>query len=223
VQGFKTNLNREEYLQKTLEIQPRANIPILEVIQGLQSARKTLKEHQKRHIELWEDHLNQLATAIVLDRSPSISIQGRVQEFDRKRLREIKRIRRKETMKRIYRTVGATLKPGPRTVLSTIDVPATKGMEPYPAGPDPKEWTGAWRPISDPTGIALHVRAMNARQYHQAHSSPFGSEPLLSYVGYRGCCKITISTARYALKQMFFQQIKIVFDIRRNRATLSLS
>jgi len=37
------------------------------------------------------------------------------------------------------------------------------------------------------------------------------------------CCKITISTARYALKQMFFQQIEIVFDIRRNRATLSLS
>jgi hypothetical protein len=186
VKGYRTNDTREEYLQRTLGLPIDQQKSIMEVVHELRQAKRDLKDHQKWHIELREDHLNQLATAIVLNRSPSLLVQGKVQEFDRRRLKEIKHIQRKETMKRIYRKVGATLRPGSYTGLSRVDVPATKGLEPYPIGPDPKEWTGAWRHISDPTGIALHVSAMNARQYHQAHSTPFGSEPLLSYFGYRG-------------------------------------
>jgi hypothetical protein len=54
---------------------------------------------------------------------------------------------------------------------------------PYPIGPDPKTWTGPWQTVTDPTTIAQHVSTTNAQQYNEAHDTPFGQEPLQSYVG----------------------------------------
>jgi hypothetical protein len=69
-------------------------------------------------------------------------------------------------------------------VLNSVDVPATSD-KPYPEGPDPKSWTGPWKTVSQPEEIANYVIAANARQYHQAHDTPFGSEAISSYFGYR--------------------------------------
>jgi len=68
--------------------------------------------------------------------------------------------------------------------LQSVDVPASVTQTPYPEGPDPKTWSGSWRTITDPEEMVAHVCAANVRQYHQAHSSPFCSEPLLSFLGY---------------------------------------
>jgi hypothetical protein len=163
-QGQKINIHQVEHLQVILGIPLKQKTLILQIVQKLHNARRCLKDYQKQHIELREDHLNQLATAIVLHRSPDILLQGNVQELDKRHLKEIKRILRKEMMKHIYGKVGATLKPGNHTGLSTIDVPTTNEVEPYPIGPYPKQWTGAWRSITDLAGIAKHVSAMNARQ-----------------------------------------------------------
>jgi hypothetical protein len=70
--------------------------------------------------------------------------------------------------------------------LHSIDIPNDHIIEPYPIGPDPQEWPGAWKSITNPTDIAKHISAANTRQYHQAHDTPFGKEPLKTYFGYRG-------------------------------------
>jgi len=138
-------------------------------------------------MELREDHLNQLASAMALSRSPNILISGRIQEYDRHRKKEIQHIRRKEALKKIHRKIGHLLKPpNDLSRLSRVDIPLSSNSTPYPNGPDPKTWQGPWRACSYPHGISEHICSMNARQYHQAHSSPFGIDPLLSYFGYQG-------------------------------------
>jgi hypothetical protein len=69
--------------------------------------------------------------------------------------------------------------------LSVVDVPQASHPEPFSVGPDPKTWTGSWQTINDPTTIAKHVCAANARQYHQAHHTPCGTELLASHLGYK--------------------------------------
>jgi hypothetical protein len=69
--------------------------------------------------------------------------------------------------------------------LARVDIPASDSDDPFPLGPDPKEWTGPWKSITDPSTIARHVCAANHRQYSQAQDTPLGKDPLLSALGYR--------------------------------------
>jgi hypothetical protein len=69
-----------------------------------------------------------------------------------------------------------------RSGLSSLHVPAGD-TQPYPTGPDPKTWTGPWTTLTDSSQIAQHVCAANRRQYNQAASTPFATEPLKSYIG----------------------------------------
>jgi hypothetical protein len=85
----------------------------------------------------------------------------------------------------MFRTVGLLLKPERAAGgLSKIDIPATATDEPYPIGPDPTTWEGAWKSITKPDTMANHICEANSRQYHQADATPFGKEPLRSYYGY---------------------------------------
>jgi hypothetical protein len=86
----------------------------------------------------------------------------------------------------MHKAIRLILKPNQQKGgLQKVDIPATDTTtEPIPIGPDPTTWNGAWTTITDPSQIANHVCAANVRPYHQAHGTPFGSEPLLSYIGY---------------------------------------
>jgi hypothetical protein len=183
--GNPFNHNKLIILQQQLNIQrDQIEIPTIQVVQELRTARKLLKEYQKDHIQLREEHLKMLAEARILARY-SIPQPKMAQSQDKRVTKEIHRIKRKEALKLMHSRINRALHPGDvLRGLQSVDIPASESSLPFPEGPDPKTWKGPWRPISDPEEMAAHICAANARQYHQSHSSPFCSEPLLSYFGY---------------------------------------
>jgi hypothetical protein len=156
------------------------------VIQVIRQARSTLKNVQKKHVELREQHLEELADAIIIFYKPHLLEPGRENDYEKKKAKEIRRIQRKEPLARLHRKIGFTLKPkSSKGGLRVIDVPYVPEKAPFSLGPDPKSWEGPWHTINDPTTIAQHVCAANAWRYHQAHHTPCGTEPLASYLGYK--------------------------------------
>ncbi len=53
--------------------------------------------------------------------------------------------------------------------LARVDISADGSIQPFPAGADPKTWTGQWTIVTNPEDIAKHICSANARQYNQAH------------------------------------------------------
>lgn len=94
----------------------------------------------------------------------------------------------RERKRRMFKTISHHLRPGDTTTggLARLNIPSCGHDQPFPIGPDPKTWSGPWTTITNPEVIAQHVCAANHRQYHQAHDTPFASEPLLSLFGYQG-------------------------------------
>lgn len=69
--------------------------------------------------------------------------------------------------------------------LKSVDIPFSEVTEPFPVGPDLKTWQDSWLTVNDLRLLATHVCSANACQYHQVSNSPFCSDPLLSYLGYK--------------------------------------
>jgi len=109
----------------------------------VRQARATLKDVQRRHIELREQYLEDLAEAIILHKRPRLLEPGREKDYEKKKHKEIRRIQRKEALTCLHWKIGCTLKPQlAKGGLSVIDVPHTQSQEPFPIGPDPKSWEG---------------------------------------------------------------------------------
>jgi hypothetical protein len=161
-------------------------LPIEEVVKQVHQASAALKEHQKKHVELRENHLTELAEAIVYARNPALIDPKRQKEFIKRSQKELRRIKRKEALSRMHRRIKYTLHPNITSgSLNRIDIPKSSNLDPYPEGPDPKVWEGTWHTINDPSDFAKHVCAANQRQYHQAINTPLGMEPLASAIGYK--------------------------------------
>jgi hypothetical protein len=193
-------------------------LPLEEVIKQVRQARATLKEHQKKHVELRENHLTELAEAIVYARNPALIDLKRQKEFIKRSQKELRRIKRKEALSRMHRRIKYTLHPDIASGgLNRIDIPKSTNLDPYPKGPDPKVWEGAWHTINDPTDLAKHVCAANQRQYHQAINTPFGMEPLASAIGYRADTRLAEDickggTLPASIKENLLPETKAIFD-----------
>jgi hypothetical protein len=156
---------------------------LLKIVDRVRSARAHLKELQKQHVELRMNHLKSLAEARLLHRNPNHTLMLPDKQ-EKARKKEVSRIQCTETIRMTHRKVRACLKHmEDNSPLTSIEVPNTT----IPLGHTSKvakSWKGSWRTILDPEEIASHVCQANAAQYHQAHDTPFGSNPLLSYFGH---------------------------------------
>ncbi len=168
-----TNLGKEE---------TATAMSLLKIVDRVRSARAHLKELQKQHVELRMNHLKSLAEARLLHRNPNHTLMLPDKQ-EKARKKEVSRIQCTETIRMTHRKVRACLKHmEDNSPLTSIDVPNTT----IPLGHTSevaKSWKGSWKTIQDPEEIASHVCQANAAQYHQAHDTPFGSDPLLSYFG----------------------------------------
>ncbi len=125
-----------------------------------------------------------LADAIVTKRHPHLDLPANRHLKPEQVAKEIKELIKREQRRRMYRKIGHCLQPESFNFggLSRGDIPAGTD-QPYPQGPDPKNWSGLWTTVTNPEEIAMHVCAANTRQYHQATNTPFATEPLAFYIG----------------------------------------
>jgi hypothetical protein len=160
-------------------------------IQCLRNVYKNLKDHKRKHQELHASHLEELAEAIVLEQAPALVFESMSAVRAERTEKEIKEIIRREKLQRSYRKIGRTLQERQNNGLSKVDIPDKQtGGSPSLGDPqDPKTWKGPWISLTKPQEIAEVICEINARQYHQAHSTPFGSGPLADLVGRRGDTK----------------------------------
>jgi hypothetical protein len=87
----------------------------------------------------------------------------------------------------LYRKIGKILKPHRNTGLSRVDIPDYNAESNTTGTPnDPKLWQGPWKTITNPTELASLIKEINRKQYHQAHTTPFGSGLLAQQLGRRG-------------------------------------
>ncbi len=215
------------FKKKQLNSALTQSLPLEAAVNHLRSARVTLKSVQTQHIELRDQHLQDLAEAIVLSRNPSLSDPGKEKVLSKRKTKEINRIKRKESLARMHKTIGFTLKPTlDRGGLSRVEVPTSGTTEPYPNGPDPTTWTGSWSTINQPSEIAKHVCAANLRQYAQSQSTQFGTEPLATYIGYKADTIgadhiIGGQSPSEHIKQPLIPETRAIFDTLQTLSTTS--
>jgi hypothetical protein len=107
-----------------------------------------------------------------------------VAEYEKWRKKELKRIKRKEMLKQSHRKVGHVLNPGrSKGGIHRVDIPQCE-LRYDKESCDPSQWEGSWTSVCNPDEVAHYVCQANAKQYHQAHNTPFGNEPLLSLFVY---------------------------------------
>jgi hypothetical protein len=168
-------------------------MPLLLILGTIhRNAYSSLKALQKKHYELWEWYLEDLAEAIVLERAPQLAETGLKHLLQDKSAKQLKQLISREKMRKMYRKISRALNKTKGTGLSRIDIPDPSAISDVTGDPnDPKTWKGPWKSITSPRGIAQEVCKMNTAQYHQAHDTPFGSGPLADMIGQRGdtsCC-----------------------------------
>jgi hypothetical protein len=150
-------------------------------------AYQNLKSLQAQHQELRESYLEGLAEAIVLDRAPQLDHDSLQHiKLDRKE-KQLKQLIAREKVRRMYRKIGRVLGKTKGKGLSRIDIPDASAATETSGDPNsPKTWRGPWKSLTDPRVIAKEVCKINSDQYHQAHSTPFGSGPIADLFGRRG-------------------------------------
>jgi hypothetical protein len=189
VRNLPVSTNQLEHFQRDGELSEEAQALSEEVdIKKAQSAAcKNLKELQTKHQELRETYLEDMAKAIILDRSPTLAEPGLEPITKDRAEKQLKQLLSREKAREMYWKIGRVLNKATGKGLSRIDIPDAAAVTETSGDPNqPKTWKGPWKSVTNPHEIAREVCKINANQYHQAHHTPLGSGPVATLLGRRG-------------------------------------
>ncbi len=82
-----------------------------QIIQEMHSAYRLMVQYRKNHQELRATYLEQLAEAIVINRSPNSATTSAIHILEEHKLQVLKQLMTHETMRRTYRKIKTTLSP----------------------------------------------------------------------------------------------------------------
>jgi hypothetical protein len=191
------------------------------ILQQLQLAANTLCQHQKRHSELHSTYLEELAEAIVLDRSPNLVHDSLAHVKEERVASQIQHLLKRENLHLMFRKIKHILKLVAQQGLSRIDVPDTSVITAAHGDPsNPKDWKGPWVTLTKPTAITEVVESINRKQYHQAHVTPFGSGPVAEASGRKGDTPLAEALLQGKVPQSL-QEIHIMPETRSILNTLA--
>ena len=143
--------------------------------------------HQKNHKQLRANHLESLAEAVVLHRSPNLSHDSMAGIKQERTEQYLKEIIQREKKRQAHQKINFTLNPSQSSGLRSVDIPDASAKGPNLGSPDnPKTWKGPWITLTKPHEIASVIKDMNIKQYNQAFLTPFGSGPLADSIGRKG-------------------------------------
>jgi len=159
----------------------------LEMFDCLRAARREMYVNQKRHVELRQAYMEELAEAVLLQRRPWLNEEGNEQHREEQTAKQLKELIKRENLRKMHRIIGYLLKPGQGRGFLQVDIPDTDAIPPpgetFGDPVDPKHWRGPWISIKEPEEMAAKVAKANIKSYHQAHPTPFCGEPLGQALG----------------------------------------
>jgi len=101
-------------------------------------------DKQKRHVELRQSYLEELAEAILLQRCPWLEEEGFEQQKIEQADKQLKELIKRENIRKMYRTIGFILKAGQGQGLLQVDIPDESAIPPpgesYGDPADAKQW-----------------------------------------------------------------------------------
>lgn len=171
-----------------LELPPtNLDLTFQDIITRLKQSTQASKQHQHQHSKLRASHLESLAEARVVQRSPDLSYESMQEVRSTRTQKKLRQLIQWEAMRKSYRKIGKLLNPNQQQVISSVDVPDPSATSISHGNPnDPSTWTGPWLQLTNPQQIAQAIKEANRKQYHQAYVTPFGSGPLATAMGQSG-------------------------------------
>ena len=146
---------------------------LVKIVEFMRKARKNMKEHQKRHVELRRTYVEELAEAMILKRFPTA--EPAPSFYDEQKAKQLTALSNRESAKAMHMKIRSALERNQGGGLSRLDIPDPSTLfspdgQAYGDPNEPKKWRGPWITITDPDRLETEIIKMNIKQYQSAFS-----------------------------------------------------
>ncbi|MFN9983150.1 MAG: hypothetical protein ACK53Y_24700, partial [bacterium] len=105
-----------------LELPPtNLDLTFQDIITRLKQSTQASKQHQHQHSKLRASHLESLAEARVVQRSPDLSYESMQEVRSTRTQKKLRQLIQWEAMRKSYRKIGKLLNPNQQQVISSVD------------------------------------------------------------------------------------------------------